>query len=373
VRTYFVTSSYPRHESDHAGSFVHSQVTHLAELGVRPEVFCWDDKLRATLRAAWPVHRVQYAPSDAQYLFYGSGAPENLERYPGLGFLALPAVAAMVARLLRSPRPDIVVAHWFAPAGIIARVVAAIWDVPSIVVGHSGGIQLLDKLPEPARTAAFRLVASGITTTVSEPLRQIVLQAAPNADVRNMPMGVELPSRDVVPVKSGALFLGRLEPIKGVDIAIRACRLADWNLTVAGEGSMRHAVESSNAEFLGFVSGDDKWQTIDAAQVSLHPSVPQSGRHEGLPVAMLECAARGTFPLVSGAPGVERWLEIPQKQIRRAGDPEDMAAGLRWWTDLAPATKKRLAEAQRARVEPLSWERWRHEWRALLNEAIETA
>jgi glycosyltransferase involved in cell wall biosynthesis len=373
VRVYFVTSSYPRHSSDHAGSFVHAQVKHLAELGVDPEVFCWADKLEATLEVPWPVHRVNYAPSDAQYLFYGRGAPENLTRYPSLGVLAVPAIASMIATLAKSPKPDLIVGHWYAPAGFIARTMATIWGVPAVVVGHSGGIQLLARLPAPVASAVMRWITAGVSTAVSDPLREIVRQYAPGADVRVMPMGIEIPAtceREPSSARSGALFLGRLEPIKGVDIAIRAARRAGWTLRVAGEGSMHEQVARSGAEFLGFVGGAEKWAAIDSAEVSLHPSVPQAGRHEGLPVSLLECAARATVPFVSGVPGVERWLAEPHYQVRRAGDPADFAKALEWWSSLSPKKQNELAEAQRARVEPLRWEHWSREWLSLFDEEL---
>lgn len=368
MRVHFITSSYPRHEHDHAGSFVEAQVRHLAALGVRPEVFCWADKLRASLDSDWPVHRVAYAPADAQYLFYGSGAPETLARYPAMGLMAVPAMAAMFARLMMAPAPDLYVGHWFVPGGVIARLVGRLRGVPSVVIGHSGGVQLLNRMP--AGTQLTRLIADGVCTVTSDPLREMVVAAAPNAGVRVMPMGIDLPRHEPEGERSGALFLGRLEPIKGVEVAIDSTLAAGVPLQIGGDGSLRQVVEKSHARFEGFLSGDDKWAAIDRAEVSLHPSVPQSGRHEGLPVSLLECAARGTFPFVSGTPGIERWLAEPARQVCRAERVEDFVEALKWWRDLLPEKKKRLAEAQRAKVEPLEWTNWAAEWRTLFEQAL---
>lgn len=373
VRIFVITSSYPRHPHDHAGSFVEAQVRHLVELGHDVEVFCWDDKLRATLESSWPVHRVRYAPGDAQYLFYGGGAPENLGRYPALGIFVVPAVVAMASRLLASSKPDLVMGHWFVPGGVLARLAGTFWGIPSVVVGHSGGLQLMSRLPRPVARLAIGAVLDGPTTLPSRPLVELARSFAPHAEPRVMPMGVDLPDGLGPPqtVEPGrALFLGRLEPIKGPRVALEAARQVDWDLDVAGEGSMRRELEAEyDANFLGFVGGEEKWRAIDRASISLHTSVPQGGRHEGLPVALLECALRQTFPLVSGSPGVEEWLVDEAVQLHEPGDAVRFAEALEWWANLPARKRKGLAEAQRARVEPLRWERWIHEWDALLGRS----
>ncbi|HSN29902.1 MAG TPA: hypothetical protein VLT45_26625, partial [Kofleriaceae bacterium] len=80
MRIGVVTTSYPRHEGDFAGSFVGAHVRALRELGHEVEV----------------VHATE---EDA--LFYRGGAPDAIEQ---LGLRALPAAAATTTRLYREVR-----------------------------------------------------------------------------------------------------------------------------------------------------------------------------------------------------------------------------------------------------------------------------
>jgi glycosyltransferase involved in cell wall biosynthesis len=72
---------------------------------------------------------------------------------------------------------------------------------------------------------------------------------------------------------SYALFAGRLEPEKGLDVAVEACRIANVKLVVAGEGSERaRFAQAPGVTFTGEV-GEEELQRLRAgAGVALMPS-----------------------------------------------------------------------------------------------------
>jgi glycosyltransferase involved in cell wall biosynthesis len=115
-----------------------------------------------------------------------------------------------------------------------------------------------------------------------------------------------------VPVGSGrggyALFLGRMHPDKGVDRAIAAARAAGIPLRIAAKMSERHEREyfdavvapqlGSQIEFVGEVSGAEKFQLLGAATCLLNPI----RWAEPFGMVMIESLACGT-PVVTTSAG----------------------------------------------------------------------
>lgn len=97
------------------------------------------------------------------------------------------------------------------------------------------------------------------------------------------------------------LFLGRLEPAKGVYETIDACALAAQQevpvkLIVAGDGPHAPAMREyaaqrlgKSAEFKGYVSGNEKYDMIRSCHVMLFPTSYQ----EGLPISVIEAMCLG--------------------------------------------------------------------------------
>lgn len=138
---------------------------------------------------------------------------------------------------------------------------------------------------------------------ISEHVRRVALAKAPWASsiLHVVPNGVDvarfsprpLPPLDAPRIRFVAL--GRLEPRKGVDVALRALALApDAELDVVGEGESRRQLEvlarslgvADRVRFLGFAA--DVRPAIEAAHAAI-----SSARAEGLGIALLEAMAMG--------------------------------------------------------------------------------
>lgn len=131
------------------------------------------------------------------------------------------------------------------------------------------------------------------------------------------------------------LYLGRLHPIKGLDVLIRAwgtleARFPDWSLQIVGPDqneylsslkSLARSTGASRIHFAGPVYGEDKFRLLRTANLSVLPSLSENF---GMTVA--EALAVGTPVVVSkGAPweGVlihncGWWVEPSVESIRAA-------------------------------------------------------
>lgn len=387
-----LTSSYPRFEGDGAGAFVARWCESLAERGHRVRVLCF----RGEGAPPGPprevggvrVRFVPYAPRAWERLFFGAGGPENLESSPWLAAMMGPAAAAMLAaglQELRAEPADRVVGHWVLPGGLLARLLSRVTGAPSVVVGHSGGVHALGRLPRRVGRALACEVLTGPVTMSSDALAGRLCELADRpgdaASVVVAPMGYDTPTTHHddegdarAPGEQRVLrvgFMGRLVPIKGVERAIDAlCELrsagVEVTLQIAGDGPERRRLEARAGQgiaFLGHVSGAEKSAFLKGIDVILLPSRRLNGRHEGLPVSLLEAAGVGAVPVVGEMPGVARWLVEPGWQV--AQNDIELRAALQRIARLKaenPDGFEALRQASRRRVERLRWPDYSARW-----------
>lgn len=323
MRIGVVTASYPRVDGEHAGNFVATQVT--------------------ALRAAGHTVDVIGAHTIESRLFYGAGAPDELEqggvrRYLGAAQFTAQLTAA-VSR--RAPDWDLVLAHWLAPSALaglgvraqLAQLTGKRRPVPILAIAHGGDVHLLRRLHLLAPTLHLLHAAGVRLAFVSEELRDIALRAAPRLaswldEAVVQPMGIDVAhfaairaartARFPVPTTIAAraqvpiiLVIARLVPVKGVDVVIRAFQQlrCPARLVIAGDGPERAGLEmlassaSQSIEFLGTVDATTRDQLLQDAACMVIPSrVLANGRTEGTPMIAIEALAAGV-PVVASAVG----------------------------------------------------------------------
>lgn len=400
-----LTSSFPRFEGDVAGRFVFEWASQLQRLGHELRILTWADSSVSPDApqefAAFDVLRIPYAPPGYDTLFFGAGTPENIRQNPWRALLTAPAVAAMASRVTRQivqDRPDIIVGHWLLPAGVLARISEKLSAVPSLIIGHSGGVHLLEqlsknKIASPIAPILAKLCASGATTIPTDALAQklagLIGESAHPPAI--LPMGFE-------PAKEGLsesptrrrfaarhwLCMGRLVEIKGVDLAIEAFCRADFDrpttLHIAGDGPERARLEQlakrlggqsehARVEFHGIVSGEAKTQLLERCGFALFCSKTlENGRHEGLPISFLEAASYGAIPLCAAIPGLSEYIATPARQLLQTRDAVAWSGAIARLVGLSAKEQRLLSEAQQARVDALAWPRLIPKWDALLRE-----
>ncbi|MEZ4324027.1 MAG: glycosyltransferase [Polyangiales bacterium] len=382
LRVGVLTTSYPSHPGDIAGVFVEGFARTLRDLGHDVRVVAPDldhvppssgppDQSQASPR----VVRLRYAyPRALQRTFHRAGAPENLRSDPlaALGALTYPmALATHLAR--RAHAFDVLVSHWAVPNGLLAarwpRAPRASADpVRRVVVTHGADIHLLERLPLGRRIARTIAQGSDALTFVSlshrERFERLVGSALPHATVLAMGIPSHHPAsahaqehvRRMVGMDGRVvLALGRLVPIKGLDVLVRALAGGpDATLVIAGDGPSRASLMREAARvgvrvvLPGVITGDEKSAWLERADVLALPSRRlSSGREEGTPTVLLEAMLAGTPVVATDTGGI---AELLGHGARGSLVPPDDVGALRSALDEAlRGGEKTLTRARLAR------------------------
>ncbi len=357
-----VTTSYPRFAGDYAGSFVGEHVAWLRAAGHAVEVIAAGDS--AAVGSGAGVTRIPSPPG----LFYSGGAPDVLERRPHLAWKAAGFCLRSTARIARA-KWDAVIGHWLVPAALAA---IAKPGRPVIAIAHSGDVDWLCKRGLATAVTSLLFVHGAklsfvadhlrvrLASSVARPLRQWVLsaQVAPmGIDVRRIAGERRPPGAPVRRI----VFLGRLVPIKGVDVLCRAMPAMSKRaeVVVAGDGPLAERVADSaskcGARFVGRVEGGRRDELLRSADIVVMPSVEVEGRREGAPVTALEAMAAGAAVVASKTGGL---AELPA-DVARHVEPGSAEALVRAVTELIDGALARREQVARARlfVESRDWER----------------
>src|SRR6476659_2840091 len=240
MRVAFLTTSYPRDESDAAGAFMRDAVEDLRVAGVEIEV-------------------VSPASFNHFGIAYGAGILGNLRRSPAKALL-LPAFLASYTRAARraAADADLVHAHWL-PSGLPARVTGK----PYVLTMHGTDAELARRAPALCRPLVR---AARMVLCVSESLTDTARSLGAR-EVRVVPMGISVPDTTVEPDEPPhILFVGRLSEEKGVlELAEAAHGLP---LVVVGDGPLRDRVPHT----VGFVPPAALPGYFDRAAVVVCPS-----------------------------------------------------------------------------------------------------
>ncbi len=268
------------------------------------------------------------------------------------------AAAAWLARgLFRVPIVASAHGAWYGSRRhVAARLYAAFGDV---VVGCS-------------QTLTDDLIACGLPRRKA----RVVLNGVPRREVQEESRSAVRRELGIVDDAPVVLTVGRLDPMKGQEILMRAFACV-WRarpaarLLVAGEGDFRPTLERIRSELgveaavsmLGFRR--DVNRLLEASDVFCLPSF-----HEGLPMAVCEAMAAGrpvVATSVGGVPevvrhGVTGWLVAPRDVDALAGRILSALA--------SPGESARVGEAGRAHAERyLSLERMAMEFETLYSHS----
>ena len=147
------------------------------------------------------------------------------------------------------------------------------------------------------------------------------------------------------------LFVGRLDPDKGVDVLVQAFERVQHptaRLLLAGAGSRAAALATSAAArsgrvvLLGAVDRQGVSQLMGTARAVVAPSLP-ARRPEGAPLVLAEALVHGRPVVVSDDPGAA-WIAGDAGIVVRAGDVAALARALQRVLD-DDALVARLGEA----------------------------
>ena len=282
-----------------------------------------------------------------------------VEIVPGLGPEIHPlgdlrALLGLIA-ILHRYRPHIVHTHT-AKAGFLGRLAAVLSPHPRPIIVHTYHGHVLEGYFGRRTSAMYRMLERrlgsvsdcliGVSRATVDDL--VRLGVAGRGRFRVIPIGLDLErfrdldAKPAVPLERGAgeeeevvsAYVGRLVPIKRVDLILRAVAEArrqgsPVRLVVAGDGECRQELErlagelglADSVEFLGYVS--DASRVVARADLAILAS-----DSEGTPVALIEAAAAGR-PAVATAVGGVPEVVVPGAGILvPRGDYAALAAAL---------------------------------------------
>ena len=225
---------------------------------------------------------------------------------------------------------------------------AVVPGLPWRAYAHSGDVALLERLPGGAALARYLARGGGDIRFASHNLRDRFRRLAPGAGeftdavdaIGSGPPGPaperEQARRALDMQRRTLLAVGRLVPIKGFDVLVRAAALAapenaPTTVVILGDGPKRARLQrlaqrlKVDLRLPGFVPRAEVLRWMAGADLYVQPSRPlRSGRTEGLPVATREAMSLG-IPVVASATG--GLAELPQRAPRlRLVPPDDHAA-----------------------------------------------
>lgn len=329
MRIGLLTTSFPRHAGDYAGSFVGDRVRQLLADGHTVDVVAAGDGGIAREPEDDRVTVTRVAPLAHQEggLFYGDGAPEALERGGARVWFAAAhfSCALAAAARARADRFDIIESHWLVPSALAA--LAAAPSHRQRAFAHSGDVALLERVPL-GRAIARRLARAGIAIHfVSDALkaRFAALAGVPVGIVDALALtpgawsprsGVDVAGRAQLGLaRPTVLAVGRLVPIKGHERLLRACARVQASagaleVVILGDGPERTRLGDLadqlgvRLRLPGFVPRDDVARWLRAADIFVQPSIRlANGRTEGAPFATAEARAVGIPVLVENDVG----------------------------------------------------------------------
>lgn len=283
-----------------------------------------------------------------------------------------------VRRALKLARPasfDVVLATFAYPHGLVARELAGQLGLPYAIKVRGTDLHGLPAKGWRRDLTAQALEAAAAVVPVSSNLAAITRElGVPAEKVHLLPNGVDGAAFPVLPREEARrrlhepeygrllLFVGRLVPVKGIDVLLRA--LAQHNaaapgqgarLVLAGEGPLRRRLEALAAElglaqsvrFLGQRPPEEVALWLNAAD-----ALVLSSHNEGCPNVVLEALSCGAPVVASRVGAVPDLLDGSCGVTCEPGD----AAGLAEALGRALQTDWDRA-AIRARVEGMSWEK----------------
>ena len=324
------TSSFPSNSSPQAGLFVAQWRDYLMERGHQIDVL----RPEGTLGVPTDPSFKTWGP-----LLKGHGAPEYLDKSGWKGMYGVIAqTTGMYIDYVGLPKSyDLIVGHWLLPWGLFPTN-----GYPMHLYAHGSDVALLERLPRWLGTMLARRImknASGITF-VSENLRsrfKVITNTSWRCTHNVQPMGVFRTQPDVTLTKqlkaSGradftVTALGRLVPIKGIDVLIRAMdSIQGCRLLIAGDGPERSRLErlaqaqSSRVTFLGHVTPSQREALLQQTDLFVQCSRMIEHRQEGCPIALLEALDTGVPAIVSATGGMRELAKTAGLSCVQSNDP----------------------------------------------------
>lgn len=344
-----VSTSFPQHDSDPAGSFVR---THLANWAAKApgrvvDVVAVGPEGKRGSTELGQVYRVE-----SRGLFKSAGAPETWEssaNFQRLGMVceSVRVTLALAQEIrLRCQRWTEVQSHWLVPSAVAVALAAPALRHTAYV--HSADVTALERLPQARVLLAWLLPRLSRVVCVSADLATRLRILAGDRwpvglplDVEPMPVAADVFGCHQTPhtQRSGVVAVGRLVPIKGFEVLLLAAgglpRSLRPSITILGEGPQRPRLQKMakclnlSVDMPGAVGPAKVAAAMSRARVCVIPSrILASGRTEGFPLVAVEALRSGAPVIASRVGGLTELEKVADVQLVEPGDPRSLRVAL---------------------------------------------
>ena len=333
-----ITTSFPQDLDDPSGNFVLEHAQWLADQGHQIHVLAagntHPDKPCPSFHPAITVSRVPFHGE----LFYQGGAPDHLldlKKNTRHWLSALRFMWTLKKHIKQHlSHCDRLIAHWLLPSGFIAHSVFP--NKPILMIAHGGDVYLAKTLHLTSYLTRVFNKKNIHIVFVAQSLQDLFLKQT-NLTFKQqtsvVPMGIDVHRFTILPkqinTKPKVVFLGRLVPIKGVHVFLKALTsmTSPVEVIIAGDGPQKNTLETYvkqhnlNVHFTGFLHGKKRDDFLASADILVIPSiVTASGRTEGTPRVALEAMASSTAIIASDVGGLS---SFPSNVITRVPPNDD--------------------------------------------------
>lgn len=391
MKILIVASTFPASDTDPVPAFVKDQAITLKKLHPKAQITVLAphdaraNTKRYTQHQYYDEYRFSYAWPKRLQKLAGRGIWPQIQKQPAYALL-IPALFICeffaLWRLARTLQPDYSYAHWLTPQGIVARMLLPFNKTPYVITTHASDAAVWHKIPFGGTIVRSAVAKASAITAVSprtlDKLKSFYSDKQWNtvaAKTKIIPMGVHLSKAKPSQRKPGQniLFIGRLAEKKGVHYLLPAFakianRFPKALLTIAGDGPMLEELQqqakelqipSSQIQFTGHISGNNKQRYIDNADVYAIPSIiTEGGDAEGLPVAFMEGLAAGKVCIATNESGADNIIKdkrdgflIPQK------DTEALEKALTNALTLSDKERKAIQQNAQKAAGRFNWEK----------------
>ncbi len=283
-----------------------------------------------------------------------------------------------MAKLHRTYGFDVIHCHGTYPAGYVGACCQAVRHLPLVITSHGDDMAplgLYDRKADLRGRYRLALEQADATVAISNYTAQLFRETCPQlrrivpipngVDVQQFAIPAPRPANLAASIrpKSYLLFLGRLDPRKGIDVLLKAMVLlrgrCDLDLVVAGGGPEGPALEalaarlglSRRVHFVGQTVGRQKLWLL---QNSLCMIVP-SRTWEAFGVVVVESLAAGRPVIASQVPGLADLVQPGQTGLLAPPEsPQGLADAIRQIA-LDPQRADAWGQAARRFVQPFDW------------------
>ncbi len=238
MRILFIATDFPSPHHATRGVFNLNLVQGLAqEHEVRViSPIPWTDQSHKKGGAMPGDRRVVIGPGvEAHYPTYYYPPKLLRNRYSGFYWRSICATAY---RVISEGRPDIVIGYWAHPDGDVAMRIARLLGVPGAIIIGGSDVLILTGDRRRRRCVASALGRADAVFALSEHLRQAIIDLGASAekvhvwrrgiDTARFAPGPKDEARRRLDIPADcrmAVWVGRVVPVKGLDVLLKACRL----------------------------------------------------------------------------------------------------------------------------------------------------